>query len=411
MKKVIIEHFRSLDNYGTGMMGLVAVQALADRLGRDNVEFHCDFEDDAVMEEVRSELGPGIRLCRYVPLWSQCAGMGRWRRRAARLWDMLFAVEGRGYDMMIVLGGDDFSEYYGPLDAAMAILRKWRSSFVTDVVLLGQTLGPFTLPINRFAVRYMLPRLHVYARDKSSAGYLRENFGTQVKLSADLALSDLPLQRDDNIALQTMRCSGLERDGYFTVVVSAGQKGGKYYARSEETYLRRFAEIIGTLCGKPGLEGKKAVLLAHTFGRYGDEAGYIARLYDILPPELKDRVIKVTEKILPTRARIVLGNGLFTVTGRMHAAVSTFQMGRPAICLSYSAKFGGVVGDSLGRGDMILGADDDVLWESGRIVPLVSDKASYVLDNYEKLCAEISGAVSREQAILDRTLDEITLGI
>ena len=31
MKRILIEHFQSLDNYGTGMMGLVTVQALADR--------------------------------------------------------------------------------------------------------------------------------------------------------------------------------------------------------------------------------------------------------------------------------------------------------------------------------------------------------------------------------------------
>ena len=45
MKRILIEHFQSLDNYGTGMMGLVTVQALADRYGTAEVEFHCDFAD------------------------------------------------------------------------------------------------------------------------------------------------------------------------------------------------------------------------------------------------------------------------------------------------------------------------------------------------------------------------------
>ena len=39
MKRILIEHFQSLDNYGTGMMGLVTVQALADRYGTAEVEF------------------------------------------------------------------------------------------------------------------------------------------------------------------------------------------------------------------------------------------------------------------------------------------------------------------------------------------------------------------------------------
>lgn len=53
MKRILIEHFQSLDNYGTGMMGLVTVQALADRYGTAEVEFHCDFADAATLEAVR----------------------------------------------------------------------------------------------------------------------------------------------------------------------------------------------------------------------------------------------------------------------------------------------------------------------------------------------------------------------
>ena len=55
MKRILIEHFQSLDNYGTGMMGLVTVQALADRYGTAEVEFHCDFADAATLEAVRRE--------------------------------------------------------------------------------------------------------------------------------------------------------------------------------------------------------------------------------------------------------------------------------------------------------------------------------------------------------------------
>ena len=59
MKRIRIEYFKSLDNYGTGMMGLVTVAALARRFGPQEVEFHCDFADQQALEEVRSELPDG----------------------------------------------------------------------------------------------------------------------------------------------------------------------------------------------------------------------------------------------------------------------------------------------------------------------------------------------------------------
>ena len=65
MKRILIEHFQSLDNYGTGMMGLVTVQALADRYGTAEVEFHCDFADAATLEAVRRELRGDVRLYRH----------------------------------------------------------------------------------------------------------------------------------------------------------------------------------------------------------------------------------------------------------------------------------------------------------------------------------------------------------
>ena len=67
MKRILIEHFQSLDNYGTGMMGLVTVQALADRYGTAEVEFHCDFADAATLEAVRRELRGDVRLYRHEP--------------------------------------------------------------------------------------------------------------------------------------------------------------------------------------------------------------------------------------------------------------------------------------------------------------------------------------------------------
>ena len=97
MKRILIEHFQSLDNYGTGMMGLVTVQALADRYGTAEVEFHCDFADAATLEAVRRELRGDVRLYRHEPADYYTASITNiWGRRLHRLFHLFFFAGGGG---------------------------------------------------------------------------------------------------------------------------------------------------------------------------------------------------------------------------------------------------------------------------------------------------------------------------
>lgn len=409
MKRILIEYFKNLDNYGTGMMGLVAIDALARRYGAGNVEFHCDFRDDSVLAQAQQELGEGVRLVRYEAPDAYTSGLKRpLVRKLHRLWHLLFSVEGRGFDMIVVLGGDDLSEYYSKYAPATTLLKKWRSARHSRVVLLGQTIGPFLNPVNRFIARHCMKRFEIYARESNCVEYLAAEFGVKSTLMADLAIADLPLQGDVAIKREVLDRYSLTESGYATIVISGCQSAGRYYCRSRETYLRRFAEIVRSLASREQMSGKKIVLLAHTFGTHGNEAEYIEQLMAMLDSDLSSRVVAVTDMILPTRARHILGSGIMTITGRMHAAVSTFQMGRPALSLSYSIKYAGVIGRSIGRDDLIIEADEEVLWESGRIVEMVEQRCDYIFSNYTQLCSRISERIEEQKALIESTMDNIT---
>jgi colanic acid/amylovoran biosynthesis protein len=114
---------------------------------------------------------------------------------------------------------------------------------------------------------------------------------------------------------------------------------------------------------------------------------------------------------MPSQARCILGNGYFTITGRMHAAVSTFQMNKPAICLSYSAKYKGVIGEGLKRNDLIIEATDDSLYRNGVLAKTVADKVNYIDNNYPSLIREIKSEVKKaqENAIIQIDLVKDTL--
>ena len=91
----------------------------------------------------------------------------------------------------------------------------------------------------------------------------------------------------------------------------------------------------------------------------------------------------------------------------MHAAVSSFQMGKPAICLSYSPKYNGVIANGLNMHELVIEAKNDKLWEEEIIIKNVLEKVEYVEKNYKKLQEEISINVNNCKRIVKETLDEI----
>ena len=78
----------------------------------------------------------------------------------------------------------------------------------------------------------------------------------------------------------------------------------------------------------------------------------------------------------------------------MHAAISTFQMGKPAISLSYSIKYSGVIGEGLGLKDLVIESSGDNYWENNYLNDSILQKIDYVYKNEEKLLCKIKESVN-----------------
>lgn len=403
-KKILILHFPNLNNYGTGMMGLVTINELYKRLNGE-VSFYCDFNEAANIAEIISELGIDVCLKQHQRPWVKKSS-----HRLKRMYDHLVSSfrtsDIADYDGLIVVGGDDISEYYRK-HAWLEILHLYNWSKKKPVFLLGQSIGPFGRFLNRLAVRYLMSRLNVFVRDRWSKNYLASEFdiNSNVKQSADLAFYDLPCQHETNIEREILNKYGLESEKYCTLVISGLH--GDYYTNNIDLYLDAYEGFIRSIWQREDWRERKVCLLAHTFKPYSDEGELINDFVKRFTNEEKQRLVLVTDRVLQTRARFILGNGLFTITGRMHAAVSTFQAGKPAIALSYSAKYQGVIGINLNRSDLIIESNDAELWDSGEIVDLVSEKVDYLMDNYNRLNAEISEAVNEQKRLVTEAFDSI----
>jgi colanic acid/amylovoran biosynthesis protein len=408
MATIIIRGIKALDNFGTAMMAMVTIQDLAANIP-GKVRFECNFHPTTDPEELFSELDVDRSRVTMVPFVRRPRPPIASLKGLAYRWRMLSGDRSTADgDLFVVLGGDDLSEYYG-LRIWRSIFSLWLTGRTMPVVLLGQTIGPFKRRMNRLATRFLMRDLLVVARDQWTTSYLQTEFGLgqNLKQGTDLAWADLPLQHRQDIESEVLTRFGLRTDEYATVVVSAMQVMG-YYTPDRDMYLRRWKETVEALLDLPEMADRRICLLAHTFATYGDEGKNVVDVYDLLSDAAKARVVPIPDRLLATRARFVLGNGLFTITGRMHPAVSTFQMGKPAITLSYSKKYEGVIGTMIGRSDLILEGNDPALWSSGEIVTSMIAKARDVLGRHETLCAEIRDAVAQQKAVVADMLETTT---
>ena len=402
--KILIKHFPNLNNYGTAMMGLVAIQALVDIYRNVDLTFYCDFDEFLNFNELQNELKGNIVIkCAK----SETVSKNNLIRKIIKYFKLLFYFERKKFDKIIVLGGDDLSEYYSSHGAAYEIIKYWKLSFHTQVYLLGQTMGPFYHRVNRFMIKNLIKHLYVYARDPWTVKYMENDFGARINLTTDLAISDLPRQNNKNKENRILERYNLLKDQYITIIIS-GLQSSSYYCSDRKIYLRRFVDLIKLLLGKNNLITFKICLLSHTFKPYQDESSYISEIERMIPKDNFKKVVFVKDRILPTNARFIIGNGLFTITGRMHAAISSFQMYKPAICLSYGAKFEGVIGEGLKRPDLIIQANNNEKWYNEDILKDLDLKINYILQNYQGLQNQISLRIKKLKPMVYKTFKEIS---
>lgn len=402
MKKILLKNFKNLNNYGSGMMGLITLSETYNRL-HGNVKFYSDFDEYADMKQILNELNiDNINLNVYSPPKLNQKNKVSFLKPLYTLKNILSNEGASEFDLVIILGGDDLSEYYGKhIWPVFLNLNSWASK--TKVVLFGQSIGPFNYWYNRLSFKMLAKKTQIFTRDEYCFNYLKKDLGIKknVTLSGDIAFLKLPLEDNKSYENNILKQYNLEKNKYVSIVISG--LFGKYYTQNLDDYFNTYKQLIFKLKSNPKLKDYKVCLLAHTFPPHGNEADILAQFENYLGAT--DNVVFIKEKILQANARFILGNGILTITGRMHASVSTFEMGKPSISLAYSVKYYGVIGDNLGRNDLIIDANDSELWKNDIMVNLICGKIDYVLNDYEKILIEIKEKVNTQKTMVNKAFD------
>lgn len=403
---LFLRHIPSTLNYGSAMMAENLIYYLDD-LFDHRVSIIGDFSSDYDLERMIAATGVS---CLSRDVGTTKKGRAKTKVRKAIQFiryanDVVDSYISKDASAILVLGGDDLSEYYADKMISLELYQLKQLSKKMHTFLVGQTVGPFKSWRVSLARRF-LRDCTIYTRDPLTVDYLIENLHLKnVIESRDLAWLDLPKQREELLSREMLHRYEIEKENYFTLV-SSGLVS--HYCSNREVYIANWLKVIRMLIENSRLGEKKIVLLAHALEpESADDRAVIRSILERVDKDSRKRIVPILDVILPVEARQVLGNGLFTVTGRMHAAVSTFQMGKPAISLSYSVKYRGVIGEGLGMKDLVIEARGDDLWESGKIVDLVMDKVDYVLCNYDSLVSRIKPAVEENKKLAMSQIEDI----
>lgn len=303
-------------------------------------------------------------------------------------------------DILVILGGDDLSEYY-PIEALKRELFKMNYiKNKLDVILVGQTIGPFKEE-RKELVKNSLDNIKIYSRDPWTKEYLEGEIGLKgIITSSDLALLPLPGQENKEIEGAILKKYELLLKEYITIVPSGLYKS---YCENEEVYVNNFVKIINYIKQKTNY---KIVLLPHVLRpSFIDDRNIIKKLEEKFKDD--DRIKYIYDVMSPLEARFILGNGKFTITGRMHGAINTLQMRKPAISISYSVKYNGVIGQDLELSELIVNGDSKELWINNKVANDTIDKIELILSNYENILTKIDNSLIKSEKNINIMMKDI----
>lgn len=329
-------------------------------------------------------------------------------QKIVRLYIKLFCHPGYfkklGIESVVILGGDDISEYYKKWMILSDLYRIYRYTKFFTTYLVGQTIGPFTGGRKKFAAK-CLSNTTIFCRDSITTNYLKDELSInpeRVYEAADLCFPELP---KPEVQEDILHKYSLTADGYLTLV-----PGGYFslYTLNKNDYLSSWTRIVNDLLELKEHRTKKLVFLPHVT-RPEDDREMIELITNLLSEKgkLSERICVIEDELLPHQLREILGNGYFTITSRMHAALSTFQMKKPAIALAYSIKYDGVIGQSVQCPELIVHCSAEMFSNQEIVSQEVLLRISYIAVNYFEIYGHLNTRIDELKILAENQIKHL----
>jgi len=388
MKTIYILNWHNTYNYGTFMMLINFISYTFSQSENKDIKFIVDFLEQKDLERLNKELDNknieiDILISKKNPpiesIWD----------KFKKLFFMIFKFQKEilSYepDTVVVLWWDDFSEYYGKLPIAIYMKIMISLNKKVPLFFIGQTIWPFTTYNKNIATK-LFSQVDITLRDTLCHTYMKQELDVpehRMKCFSDLAFLDLPLQWKVDVKQEY----NLENNEYISFIAS-----WLYFKYTEDKslYTQELLKIVHYITEK--FPNKKIVFLGHVLlPEVASDNQIIDKLKNILWND--ERYIYIQEKILASEARSILEWWYMTITGRMHAAISTLQTGKPAISLSYSVKYKWIISDDMGLPELVVESKWEEKWINWEVVKNTISAIDFVNKNYQDLEKKIKKSV------------------
>lgn len=258
--------------------------------------------------------------------------------------EKLEGVINKEIDVVIVLGGDIFTEDYSKLFPLFKLFQLYSlKKLGKKIYMLSQTIGPFHSWRENVAIYFLRKFDKIYTRERISFEYLHKFKLTNLCLSSDLAF--LPLFKEENSDKIPIEIN----KPYIVVVPSEiiwKYSKIKDYEKSRVEYIEFLSKILVEIMRR--FESYNLVILPFVLSPEMADDRLAGR--DLIISLLRkgiseEKIFFIKDSLLPYQARSILRNSEFVLTGRMHAAISSLTVNIPFLAISYSRKFWGIIGD------------------------------------------------------------------
>lgn len=380
LNKIVVLQIPNSKNNGSAMMAINSINFF-DSQFKHNIEFCCDFSSDEDKERIVSELNSGTKIStlslpeleRGPNIVTSIFNRVLWIKEVARV------IAAQKPLSVIVLGGDDFSEYYSGYKIIFRLYFMYRLSLSFPVYLIGHTIGPFS-SWRKGAFRFLMAKCKIVTRDALSLEHCQKDLKHKYSSQGhDLAWFNLPYQTLE-LKEKMLAKYNLQEEAFIIVTPSALVK---HYTETESDYFSSWKKLLESL--RAG--NRQIVLMPHVFNHIKrDDRWAIAEIKKLVLG--LDGITYIDDMLLPSECRAIVSGCYFSIACRMHAAVSTLQSGKPSIALSYSAKYAGVIGGDMNLPELVIEATEGALWKEG-VVEKINDKIAFVGENYDHLIERI----------------------
>jgi len=394
MKKILIAHIPNTLNYGSAMMAINLISGLREG-AVEEIEIYCD-SDEYHLARLREATGDEKLMGYLSPREKLPTNFLKKVGNYLLGHDTGIKSIVEKFDMMIVVGGDDLSETYMKSAIIKGLMyRKINENCM--VILAGQSFGPFT-GFYKLTAKWIYRKLTIITREDNSHEFIKYSLGLKNTLkSRDLAIKCLPEQQKWK---ESARKFYIKND--YIAIVPSGLF--RKYIEDKEIYISTWICIIKKILHRD--EKNHILLIAHVLKPdHASDATVINEIIKRIDPEYKGRISSLTQPMQPAEARAILGGAKYVITGRMHAAVSSFFEGKPALSLAYSEKFFGVIGRGFGLPQLIIDCRSRKFCLNSTILDEIEKGVNYIESEYSELIVKIEANVQICKAMVDNQIE------